>query len=143
MSSVFIMDPVDINGRKTLEDLRKEAKLQKSDVYRGVGVSRRTYDRWIEGRTLPDISKGLALAKILEVPFVSVCRAFGVETDGILLDDVPKGTSESPSGPMEGRDYESLLQALRSLPDEQATAVVRLLFNKNDGREPPPSQMPS
>ena len=141
MSSVSIMDSVDRNGNKTLEYLRIEANLQKSDVYKGVGVSKNTYERWIEGRSIPDLSKAVALSKVLKAPLKVICGAFNIDYEGIEFDVVRKGPINGSLDSSDNADYDSLVRALRVLPDDEASAIIRLLINKKDGGRNPPSEM--
>ena len=123
-----------------MEDLRLKSNLHKSDVYRGVGVAKTTYDAWIEGRSLPDLSKAVALAKLLKTSLYVICDAFGIDTDGLGEINPPDGFYSDKPG---DSDYDALVRVLKTSPNEDAAAIIRLLVNKKDDGPIPPSGVPS
>ena len=127
-----------------MEDLRKEAKLHKSDVYKGVGVDPSTYENWITGKTLPDVSKAAALARVLKTPLINIFRAFDVAVDDIISVESSLEPENSGLTTSVNHDMSALVSVLKRLPDDQAAVVMHWLVDKKkDGGPSPPSGMPT
>ena len=138
------MSSVESKKVKTLDQIRKEAKLYKSDVYKSVGVDAATYDNWANGRTLPDISKAVALAKTLKTPLVNIFAALGVDIDCEIVEESENSDKIQINDATPSHEAMELIGVLKSLPDDKAAIVISwIVGNKKDGGSLPPSRMPS
>lgn len=139
------MDSVQNQRKKTLEDLRLEANLQKSDIYKHLKVNPRTYENWIDGKTLPDLSKAVELARVLKTPLINIFGAFNIKADDVIGAEYnPQALGANNSVSDASPDVSDLVSVLKGLPDDKAAVVMHwLLSNKKDGGNPPPSSQPT
>jgi transcriptional regulator with XRE-family HTH domain len=77
-------------GKSPLRLLREAAELTRSELGRRIGVSERQIYDWENGIKLPRIDRAVALVRELGVPLQTVCRALGINVNGVLEDEPPR-----------------------------------------------------
>jgi len=75
--------------------LREDAGLTLAELGRQIGVSERNAWDWERGLSIPRLDRAIALAKVLKVPLVELCRVMGME-----VEDLPNPQAEMVSSPL-------------------------------------------
>ena len=129
--------------RKTLKDLRVEAQLSKSDVYKYVGVTPKSYDAWEDGDSIPTLVRAVRLAELFGKPLTVICEAFGIDISKVPKDggspSVNMDLAPSTSEPATKSDYEVVAQIFSDRPPSEVAALLRVFLKGNDGGIPPSS----
>ena len=81
-------------GKTALKLLREIAEKTQGDVAQDVGVSSRNVRDWENKGSMPSLDKAALLARSLGVSFKVLCRAMGVNVEGIP-DDRTEGGEEA------------------------------------------------
>lgn len=77
----------DSNEKKSpLRLLREAAELTRSELGRRIGVTERQIYDWENGIKLPRVDRAVALARELGVSIETVCRALGIDVNGVPED---------------------------------------------------------
>ena len=128
-------------GRKTLKDLREEAQLSKSAVYKYVGVTPKSYDAWEEGDSIPSLVRAVRLAELFNKPMTVICEAFGIDVSKVPSDGSLPGidVDSAPSVSEPRGDYEVVAEIFSNRPPEEIAALLRVFLKGNDGGLPPSS----
>ena len=74
-------------GRPGLKRLREEAGLTQIQLAAQVPVDPSALRAWENSGAMPALDKAVKLAKILQVPLTRICLEFGIDIDGIPIEE--------------------------------------------------------
>lgn len=98
-----------------LESLREERYASEEDFGKAIGVSERTYKRWLKGETVPDINFTLKMALLLETTVAYLVNETEEAKRVVLVADLSGSRKANIEAIREGVDPELVKKAVAFL----------------------------